>query len=65
MGLNDGTFKWIGMEQQEVLSVEEVKFHTVYKKERQQQETVSVFKTKLFLMFISKRWSFPKLGWCV
>ena len=65
MGLNDGTFKWIGMEHQEVLSVEEVKFHTVYKKERQQQETVSVFKTKLFLMFISKRWSFPKLGWCV
>lgn len=31
--LNDGTFKWIGMEHQEVLSVEEgVKFQTVQKK---------------------------------
>lgn len=33
LGLNDGTFKWIGMEHQEVLSVEEgVKFQTVQKK---------------------------------
>ena len=38
LGLNDGTFKWIGMEHQEVLSVEEgVKFQTVQKKKRQQQ----------------------------
>lgn len=38
MGLNDGTFKWIGLEHQEVLSVEGgVKFHTVYKKKKKKK----------------------------
>ena len=44
MGLNDGTFKWIGLEHQEVLSIEGgVKFYTVYIKKKGNNSRLSLF----------------------